>query len=170
MHGGRASGIIKPTAALLEFLERPSRRRPPTRERSQSALGHVWRRSERQELSSPQRRSWNFWNFLERTQALKRLHPKATSCTLGGRARLRQTTRGQNLVGEDMTKIHTFGDGGAAGEVRSVSKLTIFLQSALISKKSQREFRPRPLGIFQAPARLFPAAYSGFVKSTRKSM
>ena len=47
---------------------------------------------------------------------------------------------------------------------------TIFLQSALISKKSQREFRPHPLGIFQAPARLFPAAYPGFVSSTRKIM
>ena len=123
MEALRASGIIKSTAALLEFLERPSRRRPPTREKSQSDLGHVWRRSECQKLSSPQRRSWNFWNFLERTQALKRLPPRATSCTLGGRARLRQTTRGQNPVGEDMTKIHTFGDGGAAGEVRSVSKL-----------------------------------------------
>ena len=117
MHPGRedeaASGNARPDKS-------PGRRKW---NHSQSDLGHVWRRSERQELSSPQRRSWNFWNFLERTQALKRLHPKATSCTLGGRARLRQTTRGQNLVGEDMTKIHTFGDGGAAGEVRSVSKL-----------------------------------------------
>ena len=47
-----------------------------------------------------------------------------------------------------------------AGRARKLHELlparTIFLQSALISKKSQRVFRPRPLRICQAAARLFP--------------